>query len=103
MSTLESKLVTPCHFRADGVHCIEGYLYYSKEVERGRTSKGEAIMTHTAVCVEGEPVTCSACDGKGVILTEQGRDLLAFFDSFLRPKIHETCADYIDDKMGFSS
>jgi hypothetical protein len=91
------RLVVPCHFRADGVFCQEGYLFYSQAQPKDGVDYFQRVM------VEGEPVSCSACEGKGVIPTERGKEFLTFFDTFLRAKIHETCADYLDDKMGFSS
>ncbi len=117
MNTLESKLVTPCHFRADGVFCNGGLLYYSREeapapreqlvAEQGCnvTSNGPCAVAvyYKPVLLEDGPVSCTACEGKGAILTERGRELMVFFDTFLRPKVYEMCSDYLDDKMGLSS
>lgn len=111
MNTLASnKLVTPCYFRADGVFCGGGHLYFSqpeKELPAGsrifavKEDSKEAVY-YRPILVEDEQVTCTACDGKGVILTECGKELLVFFETFLRPVIYEICSDYIDDKMGLS-
>ncbi len=104
----DNQFVTRCHFRADGVFCGGGYLYFSKpEPElppgNGRTyavkEDGKEPVFYRPILVEDESVSCSACEGRGVILTECGKEFLMFFDTFLRAKIHETCADYIDDKM----
>ena len=109
-----NKLVTPCYFRADGVFCVEGYLYYSVPKKPNTfdppkeplATPGDFPLVaevepvaYERVRVEGESVTCSCCEGRGVILTDYGREMLTFFDTFLRPKIHETCADYIDDHL----
>lgn len=98
-TTSSFRLATPCFFRADGVFCADGVLYYSREAER-TPEQQDNIVIHKAVLLEGIPVTCSVCEGKGHVLTAEGRELLAFFDTFLRPRIHEIAADYIDDKMG---
>ena len=118
MSISESgKLVTPCHFRADGVFCVNGLLYYSrvqqeptpalaarvaelqqKEIDEGRLPAD--VVYYKPVQLEGEPVTCSACEGRGVILTDLGKELLLFFDTFLRPRVRDVITDYIDEKTG---
>src|SRR5271163_1839857 len=93
MNISESKpLCTPCHFRADGVFCSEGLLYYSQPSfdehhpgdHRERFEHGDTVQiaVFTPVTVEGEPVTCSACDGKGHILTADGKQLLVFLETF---------------------
>lgn len=117
MNTLESdKLVIQCHFRADGVFCCGGLLYYSKEhapapreqlvAEQGcnetRNGPCASAVYFKPILLESEPVTCSICEGKGVILTGRGKELLVFFDTFLRPKVYEMCSDYIDNKLGLS-
>lgn len=121
MSTLasDSKLVTPCYFRADGVMCIDGMLFYSKGTEREISPELRARLVrhpeqlehpeesvirvyHTPIQVESERVQCPACEGKGVILTERGKEILMFFQTFLRPVLYEICSDYIDDKLGLS-
>lgn len=94
MSTLASKLTTPCHFRADGVFCMSGYLHFSRpEIKDG-------VEYFRMIKVEDEPVSCSCCEGRGVILTDEGRELMTFFDTFFYRKVHEIAADYVDDKMG---
>jgi predicted methyltransferase len=85
--TFSSKLASHCHFRADGIFCNEGYLYYSK-AEIQEHADG-TVESYNRVMVEGEPVTCSVCEGRGMILTDEGREILAFFDIFLRPRVQE--------------
>jgi hypothetical protein len=94
--------------------CVNGLLYYSKETEPDPAvrARAEEIMKadggvaqavyYKPILMEGQPITCTACEGKGAILTPEGRELLVFFETFLRPVIYEICSDYIDDKMGLS-
>jgi hypothetical protein len=91
MTTLESKpLCYPCHFRADGVFCVDGYLFFSA-VQSGDT-------LYRPVMVEGESVTCSACDGKGYLLTSEGKQLLTFLEKFGRPLLRDLVDEYLEEK-----
>ena len=105
MNISESKpLCTPCHFRADGVFCAEGTLYYSKpDYEPGYQGRqpgdyrlrieheDETVQfaVYKPVAVEGETVTCTECDGKGFIVTPDGRQLLMFLETFARPLLRD--------------
>ena len=110
MSTLESKtLCTPCHFRADGVFCADGLLYYSQpsfEPEhrpgdsRERFEHGDSVQiaVFSPVTVEGEQVTCSACDGKSHILTPDGKQLLVFLETFGRPLLRDLVDELFEER-----
>jgi hypothetical protein len=113
--SLSEKLVVKCYYRADNHECVDGRLYNSKElspeevppavrarVEEMQTTPPTAVIYRQPLLLENLPLTCPACEGKGVIPTEQGRELMAFFQTFLRPMIYEICSDYIDDKLGTS-
>ena|SRR5271168_4302988 len=84
MNILESKLVSSCLFRGDGIHCHEGILWYSNPGD---------MQTEYRVMVEGEVVTCSACDGKGYIVSPEGKQILLLLEvagrSFLRDLVDE--------------
>lgn len=92
MSILESKtpLCTPCYFRADGVYCSEGVLFYSNPDFKH--------TNETRVMVEGEIVTCSACDGKGHILTPDGKQLLMFLETFARPLLRDLVDELFEER-----
>jgi hypothetical protein len=97
MTTSSSNLVNSCFFRAEGVYCSEGYLYYSLpliEVSPGVFQAQE----HTRVMVEGEQVTCTACEGRGVLLTERGKQLLIFLDTFARPMLRDLVDELLSEK-----
>ena len=66
-----TNLTTKCFFRADGVMCREGLLCYSQFINN--------------VLVEGDPVECPACEGHGILLTESGKDLMLFLETFAQP------------------
>lgn len=53
---------------------------------------------YTAVTVEGEPVTCSACDGKGHILTMDGKQLLVFLETFARPFLRDLVDELFEER-----
>ena len=94
MNISESKpLCTPCHFRADGVFCSEGYLFYSQP-EPGN----DLIYVFPRVMVEGEQVTCSACDGKAHILTPDGKQLLVFLETFARPFLRDLVDELFEER-----
>jgi hypothetical protein len=83
-------LITRCFFRADGVYCHEGYLYY--------TQPDFKHTNETRVMVEGEPVTCSICDGKGHILTPDGRELLIFLEVCARPMLRDLVDELFEER-----
>lgn len=83
-------LVTPCFFRADGVYCAEGYLYYPNPDSKH--------TNETRVMVEGEPVTCSICEGRGYILTPDGRQLLLFMETTARPMLRDLVDELFEER-----
>jgi len=66
-----------CLYRADGIHCNDGLLTDSVEL--------------TAILLAGDLVTCPACEGKGMLLTPEGREVLALLEKF-RPELFEECS-----------
>jgi len=50
------------------------------------------------VRVEGMPVECPACEGKGVILTEHGKSMLAFLDVFARPFLRDLIDELFEER-----
>jgi hypothetical protein len=113
MSTLVSNpFCTPCHFRADGVFCAEGLLYYSQPYEQKDSvvhRSGDIrlrleyedhveIAVYNPVTVEGEPVTCSACDGKGHILTAEGKQLLVFMQTAGRSVLRDLVDELFEER-----
>lgn len=85
MSTFSSKLTSYCYFRADGVQCQDGYLHYTVE-------------PHGLVMVEGEAVSCPACEGKALVLTDAGKDMMTFLETFARPYLREMVETILQEK-----
>jgi hypothetical protein len=65
---MSEPLMIQCLYRVDGLHCFNGRLY-------------ETVSGHPAG-LEGFALDCPACEGKGVLLTREGRELLAFLAKF---------------------
>jgi hypothetical protein len=65
---MNDPLMIKCLYRADGIQCGSGLLYDS--------------VTFDPVTLEGSAVNCPACEGKGVLLTPAGRELLRFLQLF---------------------
>lgn len=63
-----------CLYRTDGIQCHNGRLYDS--------------VTGHAVGLEGLSIDCPACEGKGMLLTHEGRDILALLEKF-KPELFE--------------
>lgn len=47
--------------------------------------------------VEGEIMECPACNGKAVILTEDGKQLMAFLEVFARPALREIVREMLSE------
>jgi hypothetical protein len=65
---MNDPLMIKCLYRTDGIQCGDGILFDS--------------VTFTPMLLEGASIPCPACEGKGVLLTSKGRELLAFLEKF---------------------
>ena len=65
---MDEPLMVKCMYREDGIRCGSGLLHNS--------------VTGEPLLLEGTSVYCPACGGKGMIPTDRGRELLAFFEKF---------------------
>lgn len=75
-----------CLFRAEGVFCQGGRLYYS-------------ARTESPVTVEGETVECPACEGRAQILSDAGKELLEFLGTFGRPLLRGLMEDLFEERL----
>lgn len=83
MNTPE-PLASKCFYRENGIHCESGLLY--------ETTTGDAVL------LEGTSVYCPVCEGKGMILTNKGRELLAFLELFGRPFLRDVVDEAIEER-----
>ena len=76
--------MTKCCYREMGLHCESGLLY--------ETSTGNAVL------LEGTSVYCPACNGKGMLITRPGKDLLEFLKKFGRSDLRDIVDEAIEDR-----
>jgi len=50
------------------------------------------------VLLEGTGVYCPACEGRGAILTETGRDYLHFLEKFARPFLRDVMDELFEER-----
>lgn len=81
---IPEPLATKCFYRENGAECQSGLLYY--------TRSGDAVL------LDGTGVYCPACDGKGMILTNKGRELLAFLEKFGRPFLRDIVDELFEER-----
>ena len=73
-----------CLYRADGLVCGSGMLYNS--------------ATADPILLEGTSVYCPACEGKGMILTREGRDVLALLGKFGRSQLRDIVDELFEER-----
>jgi len=69
-----------------GVHCDGGLLYRYRRPDHGIDTDG--IISEPEK-LGGFHLHCPACEGKGMLLTSRGRELLTFLDVFARPLLRD--------------
>jgi hypothetical protein len=72
-----------CKYREQDIHCESGLLYHIN---------GDAVL------LEGTSVYCPACEGKGAILTDKGRELLEFLMKFGRPLLRDIIDEVFEER-----
>jgi hypothetical protein len=48
--------------------------------------------------LDGIPLQCPACEGKGVLLTDKGREVLAFIETFGRPFLRDLIDEIFEER-----
>lgn len=93
----DDRLVTTCHFHdRDGIHCCQGMLHKYRLPDQGIDTDG---VISEPVKMEGFPLQCPACEGKGAILTERGRETMVFLQTFAYPMLRGMVQDIMEEKL----
>ena len=91
MTTFSSdSLVARCGYRHAGVFCQDGLLHRYRRIsaEGGIEMDTDGVISEPEL-LEGAPLHCPMCEGKGQLLTSRGRELLIFIDVFARPLLRD--------------
>ncbi len=80
---MSESFATKCFYRESGIHCESGMLY---------ETNGDAVL------LEGTGVYCPACEGKGMIPTAKGRELLAFIAKFGRSNLRDIVDELFEER-----
>jgi len=92
----DNRLITTCHFmQGDGIHCYQGTLMKFRKFDGDPNLDG---VIAEPVKLEGLPLQCPACDGRGVILTERGRELMVFLGTFARPVLRDLVDELFEER-----
>lgn len=95
-SSSENSLITKCHYmQADRIYCERGYLYQWRKFNHDIDTDG---VISEAVTLEGHPLQCPACEGKSVILTDRGREMMTFLDVFARPYLRDLVDELFEER-----
>jgi hypothetical protein len=81
---MREPLMIKCLYRADGIQCGSGMLYNS--------------VTLKPILLEGTSVYCPACEGKGMLLTHEGRDILALLEKFGRSQLRDIVDELFEER-----
>jgi hypothetical protein len=79
---MSTTLMMKCLYRADGLVCGSGMLYNSVTLE--------------PILLEGTSVYCPACEGRGMLITSEGRDVLALLEKFGRSQLRDIIEEILE-------
>lgn len=95
---MDNRLVTTCHYyQGEGVHCYQGTLMKYRTLDGGPDLDG---VIAEPIKLEGLPLQCPACEGRGVIPTEYGRDMVQFLQTYAYPTIKGMVREIIEEGQG---
>jgi hypothetical protein len=103
MTTSSSEpLAQKCCWFEAGVYCQNGLLFKYSSGDRPGDDPERDIIVHydimEAVTLEGMPLHCPKCEGKGMLLTNKGRELLAFLEVFGRPFLRDLVDEFHEER-----
>lgn len=101
LTETDVRLVSTCHYSdRDGIHCFQGHLHKYINPDQSMDYEGEkAGVISEPVKMEGFPLQCPACEGKGAILTERGRETMVFLQTYAYPMLREMVQDIMEEKL----
>ena len=99
MTTFSSDaLVARCCYRQAGVYCLDGFLHrYRRISDQGIEIDTDGVISEPEL-LEGAPLHCPMCEGKGQLLTSRGRELLIFMDVFARPFLRDLVDEVFEER-----
>jgi hypothetical protein len=86
MISSSEPLVHRCGYMGAGALCHNGYLFHYE---------GDQFLP---VAVEGQSLQCPKCEGKGLLLSNKGRELLAFLEVFARPLLRDLVDELFEER-----
>ena len=90
------SLVTKCHYHQEGgIFCSSGFLYQWRKPDFSVDRDG---VIAEPCKLEGQLVQCPACEGKSVILTQRGREMLTFLEVFARPFLRDLVDELFEER-----
>jgi hypothetical protein len=100
MTTYSSDaIVARCCYRQAGVYCFEGTLHRYRRVSAEEIIEldSDGVVSEPEL-LEGMPIKCPMCEGKGQLLTSRGRELLIFMDVFARPLLRDLVDELFEER-----
>jgi hypothetical protein len=101
MISSSESLVSKCFYRGQGVFCVDGYLFHSynfrSDMQPGMELDANGIGAKAAQ-IDGERIQCPACEGKGMLLSDKGRELLVFLEVFARPFLRDLVDELFEER-----
>jgi len=77
----------------------DGFLHRYRRIDKdGVISMDTDGVISEPELLEGTPLQCPMCEGKGQLLTSRGRELLIFMDVFARPLLRDLVDELFEER-----
>jgi hypothetical protein len=74
---------------------LDGFLHRFRRADQGVDTDG--VISEPEL-LEGSPLQCPMCEGKGQLLTSRGRETLVFIDVFARPLLRDLVDELFEER-----